>query len=138
MNKHYGALYRYEYPQRRATVVLQDENKTHPHMKACIQSDLDATDDQLIRGDLLVLVRLMLSQFKRTIFLPHMVAPILLFSFTGVQHARVIEAYFDGTSLVVRPTKLYDLREKDALAFRTFAQYFFGKAIGLTTVLPES
>lgn len=54
----------------------------------------------------------------------------------GPQHARVIEAYFTGKSLVVRPTKLYDLRKKDAAVFKTLAQWYLGKPIGTTTVVP--
>ncbi|KAH8427082.1 uncharacterized protein LDX57_004800 [Aspergillus melleus] len=51
----------------------------------------------------------------------------MAFSFMGPQHARVIEAYMDGRTLVVRPTKLYDLRTKDAAAFKSFAQWYYGK-----------
>lgn len=45
----------------------------------------------------------------------------------GPQHARVIEAYMDGHTVVVRPTKLYDLRTKDEAAFKTLVQWYLGK-----------
>ena len=51
----------------------------------------------------------------------------MAFSFVGPQHARVIEAYMVDHTVVVRPTKLYDLRTKDVAAFKTFAQWYFGK-----------
>lgn len=50
----------------------------------------------------------------------------------GPQHARVIEAYFDGRSLVMRPSRLYDLRERNEEALKTMGQWFFGDPIGKT------
>lgn len=52
---------------------------------------------------------------------------MIAFSFMGPQHARVIEAYMDGHTVVVRPTKLYDLRTKDEAAFKTLVQWYLGK-----------
>lgn len=51
----------------------------------------------------------------------------MVFSLVGPQHARVIEAYLEGHTLVVRPTKLYDLRTKDEATLKMFAQWYFGK-----------
>ncbi|KKK26754.1 hypothetical protein ARAM_007640 [Aspergillus rambellii] len=104
------------------------------------------------QGELLPILRLMIAHLRRARFIDHMVAPVSLpciflpllsiqvdlkfnrlpcsvmaFSFMGPQHARVIEAYVEGHTVVVRPTKLYDLRTKDAAAFQSFAQWYFGK-----------
>lgn len=51
----------------------------------------------------------------------------MVFSLMGPQHARVIEAYLEGHTVVVRPTKLYDLRTKDVDTLKLFAQWYFGK-----------
>ncbi|RAK77370.1 uncharacterized protein BO72DRAFT_527565 [Aspergillus fijiensis CBS 313.89] len=77
-----------------------------------------------------------LVEAKRGREFPHMKAMVLLLSFLGPQHARVIEAYFDGSSVVMRPTRLFDLREKDETLIRTFAQWFLGEPTGETRVLP--
>ncbi|KAI9043624.1 uncharacterized protein KD926_003394 [Aspergillus affinis] len=69
----------------------------------------------------------MLAHLRRARFIDHMVVPIMAFSFMGPQHARIIEAYMEGHTVVVRPTKLYDLRNKDAVAFKKFTRWYFGK-----------
>jgi len=46
----------------------------------------------------------------------------------GPQHGRIIEAYFTGKSLVVRPIRLYDFRKKDADAFKTLCPVVPGEA----------
>jgi hypothetical protein len=38
----------------------------------------------------------------------------MLYSVVGPQHLRVLEAYYDSENLVIRETKLYDMREYDA------------------------
>lgn len=57
---------------------------------------------------------------------------VLIFSLMGVQ-ARVIEAFFQGHKLVLRPTKMYDFSHGNHNAFETFAQWYIGKPIGITT-----
>lgn len=54
----------------------------------------------------------------------------------GPQHARLVEAYFDGTSLVMRPTRLFDLRKKNEATLKQFGQWFFGEPTGDTKKLP--
>ena len=51
----------------------------------------------------------------------------MVLSLVGPQHARFIEAYPEGHNVVVRPTKLYDLRTKDPATLKTLAQWFLGK-----------
>ncbi|KAL5336129.1 hypothetical protein BJX70DRAFT_400941 [Aspergillus crustosus] len=131
-------LDRYQQPEHQTIMLQQDKKMSLPHLKATFYCDHVGADDRLLHGELLVIFRLMITQLRRTVIFQHVVAPILLFSFMGVQHARVIEAYFNGTQLVVRLTKLHDLRTKDAQAFMAFGQLYFGKAIGSTRALPTS
>ncbi|RAH71258.1 uncharacterized protein BO66DRAFT_390902 [Aspergillus aculeatinus CBS 121060] len=56
----------------------------------------------------------------------------------GPQHARLVEAYFNGTSLVLRPTRLFDLRKKDWNVIKTFGQWYYGLPAGDTTQLWSS
>ncbi|RJE18143.1 hypothetical protein PHISCL_09521 [Aspergillus sclerotialis] len=136
-------LYQFSYPKFGPTWIVQvkDNNKqqpSHSHLKVLIYNNLDGVDGKLYRGEVILALRLMAAQLRRLRFIKHLVAPVLLFSFMGPQHARIIEAFFTGTTLVLRPSRLYDFREKDQAAFRHFAQWYFGKPIGDTMALPES
>lgn len=58
---------------------------------------------------------------------------VLIFSLMGLQ-ARVIEAFFHGENLVLRPTKMYDFSHGNSDAFKSLAQwYILGEPIGDTT-----
>ncbi|KKK12770.1 hypothetical protein P175DRAFT_0431385 [Aspergillus ochraceoroseus IBT 24754] len=105
------------------------------HIKAMIYNDLEGNDSQLLRGEIVIALRLIYGQFRRLRFFEHLTAPVLLFSFMGPQHARIIEAYFDGSSLVMRPTRLFDLRKKDEALIKTFGQWYLGSPTGDTKVL---
>ena len=54
----------------------------------------------------------------------------------GLQ-ARVIEAFFQGQNLVLRPTKMYDFSHGNPDAFKTFAQWYMGKPMGDCTRFPD-
>lgn len=50
----------------------------------------------------------------------------------GLQRVRLVEAYFDGSSVVVRPSRLFDLRKKDEAVINQLGQWYFGEPIGNT------
>lgn len=50
----------------------------------------------------------------------------------GPWHIRVLEAYFDGSKLIVRNTPLYDMRWKDAAALENLTRWWYGHGIGNT------
>lgn len=56
----------------------------------------------------------------------------------GPWHVRAIEAYSDSSNLVVRSTKLYDLRKDNAGVLDNLCRWWYGKAIRETKVLPEA
>ncbi|PLB45038.1 hypothetical protein P170DRAFT_513115 [Aspergillus steynii IBT 23096] len=123
----YKDLYRYGFPEFGFTDAEQVKTGPYAHMKATIYNNLNGDDDHLLQGEMLPILRLMIGHLRRARFIDHMVAPLMVFSFLGPQHARVIEAYVEDHTVVVRRTKLYDLRSKDAAAFKLFARWFFGK-----------
>ncbi|KAE8152983.1 hypothetical protein BDV25DRAFT_137386 [Aspergillus avenaceus] len=55
----------------------------------------------------------------------------------GPQHLRVLEAYFDGTNLIIRQTKLLEMKNYDADTVDILARWWFGYAIGETKAMPE-
>ncbi|RAL15385.1 uncharacterized protein BO97DRAFT_338166, partial [Aspergillus homomorphus CBS 101889] len=108
----------------------------YSHIQAFMYHGIDGTDTTVLRGEVLIALRLINAQMRRSSFFKHLT--VLLFSFMGPQHARLLEAYFDGTSLVVRRTRLFDLRKKDQTVIKTIAQWHFAKLIEDTKKLWES
>ncbi|CDM33203.1 unnamed protein product [Penicillium roqueforti FM164] len=88
---------------------------------------------KLCRGELLIILRLMICQFRMVRLLHHKVAPVLVASFMG-EHARMLESYFDGESLILRSSDLYHLSERKTTAevFEAFAMWFAGNPAGET------
>lgn len=50
----------------------------------------------------------------------------------GRQHARILQAHFDGTDLIVLKSKLFDFRTKDDEALALFAQWAYSEPVGNT------
>ncbi|PYH91583.1 hypothetical protein BO71DRAFT_486103 [Aspergillus ellipticus CBS 707.79] len=109
----YKDLYQYPQPEFGVSRMTSIDGKEYPHSKIVSYNNLNGNDNELLRGELLIILRLMLEQLRKRRLLDHMVAPVLLFSLMGPQHARAIEAYYDGKDLILRATKLYDFRTKN-------------------------
>ncbi|KAE8351065.1 hypothetical protein BDV28DRAFT_159064 [Aspergillus coremiiformis] len=102
-----------------------------PYKSAVIYNNLDWNDQHILRGELLIILRLMSGQLQKRRFLHHMKAPLLIISFMG-KFGRVIEAYFDGQSLILGCTKLYSFRSQTSTAFRDSAEWYLSNPVGNT------
>ncbi|PWY85819.1 hypothetical protein BO94DRAFT_597969 [Aspergillus sclerotioniger CBS 115572] len=125
-------LIEYNFPEYACLHAIQVKEGSYPHLKALLYNDLNATDGKILRGEIMIALRLIIAQMRRSRFLQHMTTPVLLFSFMGPQQARLIEAYFNGSSLVMRTTRLFDLRKKDEELVKTLGQWYFGDPVGDT------
>ncbi|KAL4784829.1 hypothetical protein BJX76DRAFT_326140, partial [Aspergillus varians] len=124
-----------------------------PHSKAAVYSNRVGKNGEILRGELLAVLRLMLGRLKKRIFIEHMTAPVnlsLLFpfprsaghsliilqvfilSFMG-KHARAVESYFDGEYLHLRITRLYNFPEETEPAIKIFSEWFAGDPTGDTS-----
>ncbi|OGM46183.1 hypothetical protein ABOM_004860 [Aspergillus bombycis] len=128
----YKSLFQYHEPAFGALYMTDLSGPDHPHTKAIVYNNVNTTDQAILRGELLLILRLMIGQLRKRRFIRHMVAPVLLFSIVGPQHARIIEATFDGSNLNLRSTKIFDLRYKNVQGLKDFAEYYLGPPIGDT------
>ncbi|RAK71281.1 uncharacterized protein BO72DRAFT_481852 [Aspergillus fijiensis CBS 313.89] len=64
-------------------------------IKAFTYHNMNGTDNKILRGEVMVVLRLMIAQLRRVRYIEQLTAPVLLFSFMGPQHARLVEAYFN-------------------------------------------
>ena len=55
--------------------------------------------------------------------------PLLLFSFVGPQHARILCASMDQTRLIVRMSKLYSFERKEEAPLELFTSWLFSRPV---------
>lgn len=55
--------------------------------------------------------------------------PLLLFSFVGPQHARILCASMDQRQLIVRMSKLYSFERKEEAPFELFTSWLFSRPV---------
>ncbi|PYI02944.1 hypothetical protein BO78DRAFT_432520 [Aspergillus sclerotiicarbonarius CBS 121057] len=127
-----SGLYKHDQPEFGCYHITEMNDPAYPHVKAVMYNNLVATDSTILYGELISILRIMLTQLRRQKFIHQMVTPVLIFSLMGFK-ARVIEAFFRDGTLVLRPTKLYDFSHGNHNAFKIFAQWYIGKPIGITT-----
>ncbi|PYH87015.1 hypothetical protein BO82DRAFT_600 [Aspergillus uvarum CBS 121591] len=101
----------------------------YPHFKVMLESDA-VGDDRLLRGEIMTITDLMAVRLRTKSLHPHIVAPILVVSLMGPRHARVLEAEFDGKTLNIRASKLYDFTKKNTDAAQLLTRYWLGGACG--------
>ncbi|GKZ23591.1 hypothetical protein AbraIFM66951_009864 [Aspergillus brasiliensis] len=106
-----------------------DENL--PHMKAIVENDAIG-DDTLLRGEIMTISDIMRARLRSNTLRPHIVAPMLVLSLMGPRHARVLEADFDGVTLNIRASKLYDFTRKNTDTVQLLTRYWLGGACGQT------
>ncbi|RJE18337.1 hypothetical protein PHISCL_09326 [Aspergillus sclerotialis] len=132
-----SGLYKYEQPEFGCCHIAELNDPDYPHVKAIVYNNLVATDPTILYGELLPILRIMLTQLRRQKFMHQMVTPVLVFSLMGLQ-TRVIEAFFDTHQLVLRPIKLYDFSHGNRNAFKTFAEWYIGKPIEIKPRPPDT
>ncbi|KAF5864251.1 hypothetical protein ETB97_008248 [Aspergillus alliaceus] len=105
-----------------------------PHIKCLIESEA-ISDDRLLRGELMAIIKIMIGRLDTKSLDTHIVAPVMLLSVMGPQHVRMLETYFNGVELVVRQSRLYDMRKFDLGVLERFTRWWFGYAIGETKAI---
>ncbi|KAH8809393.1 hypothetical protein F5884DRAFT_858894 [Xylogone sp. PMI_703] len=101
-------------------------NEPAPHLKCMMRSDVEGKDDLLYRAELLALIRIIKGRLHTSVFAGHDVHPVLLISCMGIQHARIIQAHFTGTELIVQYSRLYDMREPNDATLLLLARWYIG------------
>lgn len=127
----YKDLYQHEQPEFGTFRMTDIPGKGFPHTKAYMYNNLDTNDEEILRGELLTILRLMLGQLRKARLLQHMKAPVFLVSFMG-KRARAFEAYYNGQSLVLRTTKLYNFPEETSIGFKNLAEWYLSSPTGNT------
>ncbi|KAL4922559.1 hypothetical protein BDW62DRAFT_197230 [Aspergillus aurantiobrunneus] len=100
----------------------------YPHSKATVYNNWVGEEGEILRGELLAVLRLMLGRLNKRAFIDHAVAPVFILSFIG-KHARAVESYYDGR-YHLRITRLYNFPDETLPALKTLGEWFFGGPTG--------
>lgn len=104
-----------------------------PHFLCLMATDINGENDKITRGELLCILRMQEKFYQVPFFKQHTIFPILLISFMGSRHARMLQAHYDGLKLVVRKTELYDFtRGRNVEALSLFSRWAASSGIGNT------
>ncbi|RAH67365.1 uncharacterized protein BO66DRAFT_422169 [Aspergillus aculeatinus CBS 121060] len=109
----------------------------YPHFKVMLESDAIGDENKLLRGEIMTITDIMAARLRTKSLRPHIVAPILVVSLMGPRHARVLEADYDGKTLNIRASKLYDFTKKNTDAAQLLTRYWLGGACGQTEMEPS-
>jgi hypothetical protein len=74
----FKSLYRYDKPDFGVFGIRDVAGPAFPHMKAVIWNSLETEGSKVCRGELLIILRLMLGQLRKVRLLHHDVAPVSL------------------------------------------------------------
>ncbi|KAL4941083.1 hypothetical protein BDV06DRAFT_223439 [Aspergillus oleicola] len=108
-----------------------------PHFKAVMYSAISGREECLLRGEVLTILGIMMERLRMESLGKHLIIPVMLFSFMGPRHGRILLAYFDGQQLVIRKSPLYQFTSRDEGSMELFARYQAAEiGAGVTTRLP--
>ncbi|KAI2843359.1 hypothetical protein CBS11350_5228 [Aspergillus niger] len=84
-----------------------------PRMKSLLLESVNADDDQITRGEILF-------------------SPVLLISFVGPRHARILMGHHDGTNLVIRQSKRFAFWKQNIPDWKILLRWWCSSAVGDT------
>ncbi|OJZ86007.1 hypothetical protein ASPFODRAFT_219221 [Aspergillus luchuensis CBS 106.47] len=103
-----------------------------PRMKCLLLESVDANDDQITRGEILCMCRIMITCLRSRKYRAHQVSPVLLISFVGPRHARILLGHHDGTNLVIRQSKRFAFWEQNIPEMKILLRWWCSSAVGDT------
>ncbi|KAI9039977.1 uncharacterized protein KD926_008667 [Aspergillus affinis] len=106
------------------------ENPDGSWVRCMMLESVNGDEDQITRGEILSICRIMIKCLRAKSYLSYKVIPVLLISFTGPRHARILLAHHNGTELVIRQSKLLDFREKNVPAFKILLRWWCSSGTG--------
>ncbi|RFU34261.1 hypothetical protein B7463_g2045, partial [Scytalidium lignicola] len=120
-------------PQYAVRNITDDPDQQSPHLMCQMIHDMNA-DGRLFRSELLIIIILIRSRIEFGEFDQYKVAPVLLYSFFGLQHARILHAYYDNDSheLIVARSQTFNFQLQNIPALQLFARWSLSHRVGNT------
>ncbi|OJJ69021.1 hypothetical protein ASPBRDRAFT_77323 [Aspergillus brasiliensis CBS 101740] len=103
-----------------------------PRMKCTLVESVNADDDQITRGEIISMCRIMITCLGPRVYRAHQVSPVLLISFVGPRHARILLGHHDGTNLVIRQSKRFAFWERNVHDLEILLRWWCSSGVGDT------
>ncbi|MCJ1462255.1 hypothetical protein MMC07_000855 [Pseudocyphellaria aurata] len=111
--------------------VLGIPNHHQPHIACVLIDGASADGDRLRRSELYCIVEYMMRSMKLDELDQFMVNPVFVYSIS-VRHARILEAHFDGSHLVVRTSQYLNFEEKNEENLKLYLRWMLSQPTGPT------
>ncbi|MCJ1464543.1 hypothetical protein MMC07_003156 [Pseudocyphellaria aurata] len=98
---------------------------------ACVLADGAAADDRLRRSELKCVLQYILRGMLLDKYDEFLVYPVYVYSFSN-RDARIIEAHFDGSHLVVRTTPYLNFEEENQENINLYLRWMLSEPVGAT------
>ncbi|KAH8808697.1 hypothetical protein F5884DRAFT_793077 [Xylogone sp. PMI_703] len=120
-------------PKYSVEYLTDDEAQRDPHLECHIIHGFDG-DSRLFRDEVCTIIRLITSRFESQDFTQHRIVPVLMFSFFGRQHARILHAHYDRNEkeLLIAYSQTFDFRVVNNNALQLLARWSYSHRIGNT------
>ncbi|KAF3403236.1 hypothetical protein DPV78_003906 [Talaromyces pinophilus] len=106
-----------------------------PHIMGTIAHGYPSDNGSLLLGEIQAVIALMIVRLVNNSVPEHNIVPVLLYSYTGDKHGRVLQAYMSHRNLVIRTSKFYDFSAKHDAHLKLLLQYMVGDLVGPTMTL---
>lgn len=106
-----------------------------PHIMATIAHGYPKDDESLLLGDILAIIALMVVRLVNNSVPEHNIVPVLLYSYTGDKHGRVLQGHMSHEHFVIRASKFYDFSAKQDAHLKLLLQHMVGDLVGSTMTL---
>ncbi|KAJ6100795.1 hypothetical protein N7499_000425, partial [Penicillium canescens] len=114
----------------RSRADLCDTISPRPHSIVCTTAAVPASDAHqcLAIHEVRAIVYLMLPRASHGRFKDAHIHPLLLISYTGRKHGRIIQASYDGGELTIQYSQLWSFRNEATAPVELFVRYYLSKA----------
>ncbi|KAJ5406706.1 hypothetical protein N7465_007990 [Penicillium sp. CMV-2018d] len=102
-----------------------DESSPVPHaiMETIARVPANHADQSLTLHEVRAIVNMMLIRTSQRLFRKYPIHPLLVLSYMGEQHGRIIQASFDGANLVLQYSQLWSFEDDDTAPVELFMRY---------------
>lgn len=108
--------------------------KEHPHTMVTIGHKYPHDNTCLLLREIQVIISLMIVRLLDDDLTENNVIPVMILSFAGDKHGRILQAHMEGDSLVIRSSNFYDFSVKRDAHLEDFLVYMASDLQGNTQV----
>ncbi|KOS41039.1 hypothetical protein ACN38_g8112 [Penicillium nordicum] len=122
-------------PYWRIQTLLDDSKENAPLPHAIIDTiahvPANHADQSLTLHEVRAIVNVMLIRTSHRPFRGYSIHPLLVLSYMGEQHGRIIQASFDGENLILQYSPLWSFEDDDTAPVELFIRYYISQLVGL-------